>query len=375
MRVAQVIGRLNAGGVEAVVNNYYRHADVGKLQFDYYIDEDSETAPSAEMQALGARYFVVPSTRHPIRRVRALTKLFREHRYPIVHAHMNTLNAPVLYAAWRAKVPVRIGHNHSTASAKEWTRNALKQLLRGTGGWFATVKMACGEAAGRWFFGNRAFDRGDVVVLPNAVDLSAYRFDPDFRRRFRDAAGVGGRPVVGHAGRFMTQKNHGFLLEIFAAVLKKRPDAALWLVGDGEERPRIEQKARELDIANHVTFWGVRGDLNKIYSAMDCLLLPSLYEGLPLVGVEAQAAGLPCFFADTISREVGILENARFIPLDAPPERWAQAIVEGMPVPDDQRISAAAAMKGGPFDLDASGRMLQDLYEKLCPRTESGIVP
>ena len=160
MRVAQVIGKLAAAGVEAVVNNYYCSMNTERIQFDYFIDEDSELAPPQEMIDRGARYFVVPSTRHAAARVRALTALFRENHYAIVHAHMNTLNLPVLYAAWRAGVPVRISHNHSAAAPEEKARTLLKLMLRPTAGWFATDRMACGEQAAVWMFGKKAVEAG-----------------------------------------------------------------------------------------------------------------------------------------------------------------------------------------------------------------------
>ena len=170
MRVAQVIGKLAAAGVEAVVNNYYCSMNTERIQFDYFIDEDSELAPPQEMIDRGALYFVVPSARHAAARVRALTALFRENHYAIVHAHMNTLNLPVLYAAWRADVPVRISHNHSAAAPEEKARTLLKLMLRPTAGWFATDRMACGEQAAVWMFGKKAVEAGRVTVLPNAID-------------------------------------------------------------------------------------------------------------------------------------------------------------------------------------------------------------
>ncbi|MFQ9447376.1 MAG: glycosyltransferase [Christensenellales bacterium] len=166
MRVAQVIGKLAAAGVEAVVNNYYCSMNTERIQFDYFIDEDSELAPPQEMIDRGARYFVVPSTRHAAARVRALTALFRENHYAIVHAHMNTLNLPVLYAAWRADVPVRISHNHSAAAPEEKARTLLKLMLRPTAGWFATDRMACGEQAAVWMFGKKRSRRGASRCCP-----------------------------------------------------------------------------------------------------------------------------------------------------------------------------------------------------------------
>lgn len=369
IRVAQVIGKLADGGVEAVVNNYYRHTDTDHIQFDYYIDSDSEKPPSQEMIDRGARYFIVPPSRHPLRRIQALTRLFRSKSYVIVHAHMNTLNAPVLYAAWRAGVPVRISHNHSTGNASEWKRAVAKRLLLATGSWFATSRMACGEAAGRWFFGDRLFESGSVCVLPNAIDVSRYRFDPVSRQRLRRELGVNDRLMVGHAGRFMPQKNHAFVLRIFKALLERKPDAALCLVGDGDLRDQIKAQAEQMGIAGSVYFLGSRSDLAALYSAMDCFLLPSLYEGLPLVGVEAQAAGLPCFFSKDVSREVALSDEAMFISLNESPEKWVEAILRNAPLPQEKRTEGECRVRGTVFDLDVSGKALEDFYRAQCQLT------
>lgn len=368
MRVAQVIGKLANGGVEAVVNNYYQHTDTERFQFDYYIDEDSQEPPQ-EMIRRGARYYRIPSSRHLMKRIRTLMHLFRDNNYGIVHAHMNTLNAPVLYAAWRAGVPVRISHNHSTASDREWRRALVKKLLRATGSWFATDRMACGEAAGRWFFGRRLFDSGRVFVLPNAIDPEKYRFDPEARQHLRDALGAKGRLVIGHAGRFMPQKNHAFLLRAFRAVLARNPRAVLWLVGDGELQPQIRKLAGQLGISGSVLFLGARDDLSSLYSAMDCFMLPSLYEGVPLVGVEAQAAGLPCFFSDHVSTEVAYTERAFFISLKVHEDVWADAIADVVPASQAQRAKAAGRLEGTLFDLRESGRTLERYYESCMGRS------
>ena len=366
MRVAQVIGKLADGGVEAVVNNYYRHTDTNHIRFDFYIDDDSERPPSQEMLDRGARYFRIPSSRHMSRRVRVLTRMFKENGYTIIHSHMNTLNAPVLYAAWRAGVPVRISHNHSTGNTREWKRAVAKQLLRMTGSWFATSRMACGEAAGRWFFGDRLFDIGKVFVLPNAIDVDRYRFDPVSRQELRGGIGTADRFVVGHAGRFMPQKNHSYVLRVFKAVLARKPEAVLWLVGDGELKDQIQAQAELMGISASVLFLGARSDLAALYSAMDCFILPSLYEGLPLVGLEAQAAGLPCFFSENVSKEVALSDEARFISLGESPERWAELIAQGAPVSQEQRVAGAQRIRGTVFDLKISGRMLEDFYETQC---------
>lgn len=363
MRVAQVIGRLSAAGVEAVVNNYCREMEPSRVQFDYFIDEGSPCEPPEEMIARGARYFRIPSSRHPVRRVLALQGLFRRNGYRIVHAHMNALNQMVLLAALVAGVPVRISHSHSTSDPAEGARALVKEALRHTGGWFATDLMACGEQAGRWLFGDRAYDAGKVTLLHNAIDLKRFRCDAQARRLVREELGLEGRFVVGHVGRFMRQKNHAFLLEAFAMAHRERPDAVLMLAGDGALRERCERLAQELGIADAVRFLGIRDDVPRLYSAMDAFALPSLYEGLPVVGVEAQAAGLPCLFSDHISREADATGEVRFLPLDT--AAWAQALAACAARSEEERTQAAQRLAGGIYDLHACGRQLQERYETM----------
>ena len=363
VRVAQVIGRLSAAGVEAVVNNYCREMDPSRVRFDYFIDDDSPCEPPREMIDRGARYFRIPSSKHPVRRVCALRRLFQQNGYRIVHAHMNALNQMVLLAARGAGVPVRISHSHSTSDPAEGARALIKGALRHTGSWFATDLMACGEQAGRWLFGDRAYDAGKVTVLHNAIDLERFACDAQARRDARAELGLHGRFVVGHIGRFMRQKNHAFLIEAFAALAAQRPDALLLLAGDGALREPCERLAREKGIADSVRFLGIRGDTPRLYSAMDVFALPSLYEGLPVVGLEAQASGLPCLFSDHISREADATGDARFLPLDA--KAWAQALAACASRSEEERRQASRGLAGGIYDLRACGKQLQARYEAM----------
>ena len=198
-----------------------------------------------------------------------------------MHAHLNTLNVLTLFAAWLAGVPVRVSHNHSTADRGEGFRAFIKLLLRPTATWFATAYMACGEKAARWLFGNRRVDAGRVTILPNAIDVCKFRYDPLQREQIRQELGLQGKQVIGHIGRFMPQKNHGFLLKCFAQCHASHPQTHLLLAGGGEGIRSAREQAERLGVSDAVCFAGVRNDPWRLYSAMDVFMLPSLYEGVP----------------------------------------------------------------------------------------------
>ena len=314
LRVAQILNRMDSGGIEAVVLNYYRHIDRSKVQFDFYFAQGSSLPQRKELETLGAGLYPIPPYSHPIAYHRALYTAFKQRGYKIVHAHLSTMSVFPLFAAWRAGVPVRICHNHSTAHWGEGGKTLLKYILRPFNKLFATDWFACGKTAGRWMYGDRAFDKGRVTIMPNAIDTVKFAFDPAARTALRKELCIPQNAfVVGHVGRFMYQKNHAFLLKVFAQLLKTRPDARLLLVGEGELEQQVRRQAAALGIQSQVIFTGARQDVHKLYSAMDVFCLPSRYEGMPVVAWEAQANGLPCLFSDQITSETKATEKAQCV--------------------------------------------------------------
>ncbi|HAX39910.1 MAG TPA: glycosyltransferase family 1 protein [Clostridiales bacterium] len=355
-RVAQVLGMMYNGGVEAVVMNYFRAMDRACVQFDFFVDETSAFPQRAEIESLGGRCFLVPSYARPFRYISALKRLFRQNGYAIVHAQINTMSVFPLLAAWLARVPVRICHNHSTSYPGERKKNLLKLVLRPFARLFATHCFACGDTAARWMYGNRFVDRGRVTIIPNAIDLSQYHFNAEHRAAVRREIGANdGTLVVGHIGRFVFPKNHLFLLRIFRAVLTIRPNAVLMLAGDGDLLASCKFSARELGIERNVRFLGVRRDANRLYAAMDVFCLPSFYEGLPVVMVEALANGLACVVSDKVTRE---LDNfpVEHLSLDADALTWAQALSES------QRFFDAPEALTQAFDIHQNAKRLQAFY-------------
>ena len=299
IRIAQIIGKWVGGGVEAVVMNYYKNINRKKVQFDFICDEDSTNIPYEEIEKLGGRVILVPPYQKLPLYIKQLKKIFRENNYKIVHSHINTLSIFSLYAAKSVGVPVRIAHSHSTTDKTEWKKNLLKQILRPFSKMFATNYFCCSELAGRWLFGDKTYNKNEVFLLNNAIDITKFKYNEKTRAIKREELKINDDTlVIGHIGRLVAQKNHAFLIDIFNEICKIKSNSILVLVG----------QVKNLNLDTNVMFLGQRNDVDELYQAFDVLLLPSLYEGLPVVGVEAQASGLLCLLSDNMTRETKILE-------------------------------------------------------------------
>ena len=241
---------------------------------------------------------------------------------------MNTLSVFVLFPAWLAGAHHRILHNHSTAVRSEGMRSVMKMVLRPFAPLFANRYVACSRLAGDWMYGKKMMNSGKVVIINNAIDLNDYAFSPVKRQRYRGELNIPEDAlVIGHVGRFMYQKNHIFLIDIFREIVKKQPNALLMLIGDGELRPEIEEKVRKYHLSKKVRFLGLRKDVKNIYNSMDVFVLPSWYEGLPVVAVEAQANGLSCVFSTQVTEESRLTKTVEYISLEEGPASWAQSIL------------------------------------------------
>ena len=329
IRVAHVIGNWLGGGVESVVMNYYRNIDRNKVQFDFLCSESSTDIPYEEIEKLGGRVFIVPNYAKVFKYQKGLKKIFKATHYKIAHSHISTMSVFPLRAAKKAGVPVRIAHSHGTTNKKEKKKNLLKQVLRPFSRVYATDYMCCSELAGRWLFGDKEYDKGNVYLLNNAIDLDKFKYNESLRKEKRKELGISDDTlIIGHVGRFVEQKNHRFLIDVFNEIHKKNSNSLLLLVGQGPLKKEIENKVEELKLNDSARFLGQRNDINELYQAFDVFLLPSLYEGLPVVGVEAQAMGLLCIFSDDMTKETKVLDTTRFISLNTSAEEWATIILD-----------------------------------------------
>lgn len=353
--------------------NYYRRLSGNGIQFDFMVHRSEKGDYDDEISRLGGVRYVMP----PIRPggyqayFKALRTFFAEHpEYGIVHAHINENSAFVLRAAREAGVRHGIAHSHMSDLAWDYklpfrlyARRVLKSL--------PSIQMACSARAGRWLYGgtkkNGGSERPATVLLPNAIDVSEYRFDPIAREEIRREWKAGAALVLGHVGRFCRQKNHAFLLRIFREIRKTRKDAMLVLAGDGPLRKNAERLAVRLGISAHVLFLGVRSDIGRLLQGMDVFLLPSRYEGLPLVLIEAQAAGLPCVVSDAVTRESDLSGNLRFVSLKASLADWSRCVL-GTP---SERSDTSGLIKDRGYDSAEQAEWLKTYYFGLSEIRET----
>ena len=344
--------------------NYYRNIDRSKIQFDFICDDHSTNIPYKEIESYGGKVILIPPYQKVFKYHKELKRVLKEGNYKIVHSHINTLSVFSLCAAKATKVPIRIAHSHSTTNKKEKKKNLLKQVLRPFSKLFATDYMCCSELAGRWLFGNKEYDKGNVYLLNNAIDLDKYKYDEKIRTKKRKELNIDKDTlVIGHIGRFVEQKNHRFLLDIFNEIHKKESNSILLLAGQGPLMEEMKEKVKTLKLENNVKFLGQRSDANELYQAFDVFLLPSLYEGLPVVGVEAQASGNLCYLSDDMTKETKVLDSTVFMSLSNTAEQWASKLLESYS--NFKRTDTKEEISNNNFNIKLESSKLEDKYFKL----------
>ena len=264
-------------------------------------------------------------------------------------------------------MPIRIAHSHSTSNKKEKKKDFIKKCLRPLAKNFATDYFCCSELAGRWLFGNRTYNKGNVYLLRNAIDTGNFRFSQKSRVEKRNELQIKENQIlIGHIGRFVTQKNHSFLIKVFQEIHRKNKETILVMVGEGPLLELMKQKVKELQLDEAVIFTGQRRDTNELYSAFDVLLLPSLYEGLPVVGVESQTAGLPCIMSDEITKEIKVLDSTKLLPLSLGAKRWAEEVLDSF-VAVKRKDTSQILVENG-FDIHCEAHKLEVKYKELLQR-------
>lgn len=375
VKVLYFVDRMLRGGIQTFALENMRHMDRDKVQIDYLLLDDGKHYELEDtLNSLGSSIYKLKGIwlNTPIdyiRYKRALDAFFKDHfDYDIVHLHSSSKNWLVLYYAKRYGIPIRIAHAHNIdfqtqSRYKLFFANIFKPLLKK----YATDFFACSEAAGKWLFGNKEF-----MVIKNAVDTKRFQFNQEKREQIRRELGITKNFVVGNVGRFSEQKNHSFLINVFDEIHKRKADAKLLLIGQGEKQVELEKQVRLLRLNDCVIFAGFHNNVEDYMSAMDVFVFPSHFEGLGLVLIEAQANGLPCYTSkDVVPLEAKVSEQLDYLPLDADAEYWAENIVKS----NKQRKNVIEQIKDAGYMITDTAAKLECFYINKKRKSKRRIFP
>ena len=360
IRVLHINSSLSTNsGVMRVIMNYYGYIDKSEIRFDFMYYIESENNYKQTIENNNGKYYMVESPRKLIKFKKDLAAFFQQHKdeYDIVHLHDVFLARFIYKIAKHNGVKKVIVHSHAAEWSSHFIGKIRNRLLCKNIQCFSDTYFACSEAAGDHVFKNLNYK-----VINNAVDLEKFSFSELKRTQLRQAMRLEGKIVIGHVGRFNPQKNHPFIIEVFNEIVKQRPNAVLLLIGEGKLQQDIKSMAYKMNLTDKMLFLNNRTDVNDLYSAMDVFILPSLYEGLPMAGVEAQAAGLRCVMSENVTKEAAIGDVA-FLKLSDSIEVWANEIIQK--AESERTANAFQTAKSKGFSIADEAKKLSELYKQL----------
>lgn len=359
IRILHVLQRMEPAGVQTLLMNIYRNIDREKVQFDFLVHYTEPQFFDEEIEKLGGRIFrlSVREDYNLIKYRRELKKFFKDHQeYQIVHGHMHTLGAFYLHAAEKAGVPVRIAHSHTNSTLND-AKKYVKLYMNRQYARYATHLFACSSAAGKYMFGDKPF-----TVINNAIDSDYFQFDEKKRISKRKELGIDDAFVIGSVGRFTGQKNQKYSVEVFETIIKTRPEALLLLIGTGPMEEEVKGYVNAKGLQNKVRFLGNRRDMADLYMAMDVFLFPSLFEGLGIVGVEAQASGTPVVCTDSLPMEIDVTPLIHRLPLGNT-EEWANTVIRANDA-SEKHCDMHQYLVDAKYDIKELASWLQEFYLK-----------
>ena len=362
IRILHVLGGLDRGGAETMVMNLYRAIDKNQVQFDFITHTNRRQAYTEEIERLGGKIYYFPKFKgvNYFQLKGLWKKFFKEHpEYRVLHSHIRSYASLYLPIAKKAGLKTII-HSHSTSNGKGMV-SVVKRVMQYPLRWQADYFFGCSKEAGAWLFGNKIINSPKYHILQNAIDTEQYKFNAEIRKNYREKLGLSDKKTFIHVGRFHPAKNHSFLLNVFAEIHKLDSNTVLLLVGDGELRPEIEKQIESLNLQNDVVLLGSRSDVPNLLIAADVFVFPSVWEGLPVTVVEAQAAGLPCFVSDAITKEVDFAKKINYLSLGRESTYWANVIMKV----EADRSDLTESIKNCGYEIKVSSKKLQLFYESI----------
>lgn len=360
IRILMLVPNLRvSNGVTSFAMNYYAHLNHEEVQMDFALYSNRETPYYETIKKHGGTVYILPNIKKLPMHIRACNKILSDGHYDVIHDNTLHVSIPMMWCAKRARVPVRILHSHNSkmgeTHAKELRNKMFLPVLRSQ----ATDYAACSQLAGHAMFGKHKF-----TVIPNVIQTDKYRFDPVIRKRVRQDMSVQDKLIIGTVGRLAEQKNPFFAIDVFAYFLKNFPDAEYWWIGSGPLQEKVKDYVEEKNLSDRVKLLGSRNDVLELYQGMDVFFLPSLFEGLPLTGIEAQAMGLPMVVSDTVTDEMVYTDLVDYIALDAPVEVWVEHLKKTLSC-NVERTKYIHELERSKFSNAGCGKKLIEIYRKM----------
>ena len=358
IRVLHILQRMEAGGTQAFLMNIYRKLDRSKVQFDFLVEYPDKQFYDDEIRELGGRIYY-STVRKDLNMSKFLKELKRilllEYPYKIVHMHTYSIGYFCLKTARQCGVPIRIAHSHSNSMTKDY-KMYVKTILQRLYTIYATDLFACSEEAGKYLFHDKQF-----CILTNAID--SYQFISNINTRYlvRKELGAENSFIVGHVGRFKPEKNHFFLIDVFCEIKRRRQNAKLLLIGNGDPSEEIQNYVNRKELSDDIILLTNRHDIKRLYQAMDVFVFPSKYEGLGIAAIEAQAAGIPIVCSEGVPPETDITPIYRKLMLSDGAEKWADAALEMAQNPNAHTNMQQYVIDAG-FDVDATAKKIEEYY-------------
>lgn len=365
IRVLQELSALDGGGVAKLLYDYYKNMDHNKVHFDFVIGNYYDNGIYEDyFREQGCKiYKIAKKTEDKETYLNQIEKIIKNGNYDVIHSHYGMYSFDVMQIAKKYDIKKRIAHSH-LAYEPTSTVQKLKSVVRKyVAKENATDLFACGRDAGIYMWGKRAVETGKVHIMKNAVDTSIFAFSKDKRIEKRKELGVEDKFVIGIVGRLSEQKNYPFLWKVYKKVLEKRNDTALVVVGRGTEEKEIKSLAKKMGIYDKINFLGIRDDVPELLNAMDLFVLPSRYEGLPVVLVENQSNGLMSFASDKITDEMAVTDLVNFLPIEDTEEQWVEEICNYKPSIENRESYRQQIIDNG-YDIKSASLEMQNFYLK-----------
>ena len=359
IKILQIVTMINGGGIDAVVYNYLSHMDLSDVQIDLVaIGIGKEQLREAQFKKLGVNVLYVPKS--ITKRILAVKSILKKGKYDIVHSHCEFLSELYLAMAMFYGTRTRIMHSHIANAQIPVVKKIYRPLGHFIAKCFANKFFGCGIDAAISLWGKRYYDQGLCYVMNNGVDLKKFAFSNTKRADVRAQMGWQEKFVIMNVGRFMPQKNHTFLLSLFKRICETRSDCILILIGDGPLKQDMEKWCEEQILTSKVLFLGGRNDVADLLNGADCFILPSLFEGLPVVSIEAQCNGLPIVMSENVTKECGVTNLSSFVSLSSSYDDWMKKIFEEHA---EKRDCYPEILKRAGFDIETEAAKLKDFYK------------